>query len=435
MDGLLRRAVSLALVFSLFLTGFAYRFENTENDMNGDDTLMAWTPESPQPDNASPGGAPYAANVLDYGADPRGKEDSTEAIQKACNENKHVYLPTGIYKISALSIFGSVTLQGAGNNVTTIKTTNLTDNVITFKSDGWNLKDLKFDASNDRTGGAYVYSSANYASIQNVSLTRHYIGFDLDGCWSVDIQNINSFDGTPHETAEGGAAIRLGHTSYTGPINIRGMMARPADGSRQPTSCITMGHVDVVHISDVLIIHHRKEVMITPKDMQFAALIEITNCCFDTAESGIFIQPTGGARVLRCGIANTWFGAHSGDAMVIDASDGVVTGLQFTNAMFLANRGNGVTITGSGTDGIFFSNSFSGGNLGHGLYVAEGAKNIVWSGGVIGATHELNGNVKYGYTAEKGCSGSIINTILTGNTEGVSDDPSGAFKTSGNTTE
>lgn len=429
---LIKRISSAFLILGMLFALLGCSPQPDENTSGGD-LSMAWTPQSPQPDNAVPSNAPYAANVLDYGADPLGKQDSTEAIQKACDENKHVYLPTGIYKISTLSIFGSVTLQGAGNNVTTIKTTNLTDNVIAFKSDGWNLRDLKFDAINDRTSGAYVYSTTNYASIENVSLTRHYIGFDLDGCWSVDIQNINSFDGTPHETAEGGAVIRLGNTSYTGPVNIRGLMARPADGSRQPSSCITMGHVDVVSISDALIIHHRKEVVIAPKGQQFAALIEITNCCFDTAETGVFIQPTGGARVLRCGIANTWFGAHSGDSMVIDGDDGVVTGLQFTNAMFLANRGNGATITGAGVDGIFLSNSFSGGNQGHGLYVGGGAKNIVWSGGVIGACHELNGNVQYGYTVEPGCTGSVINTILTGNTLGEADDPGEGFKTFGNT--
>lgn len=377
--------------------------------------------------------ATYAANVLDYGADPTGKQDSTEAISQACKKNKQVYLPAGIYKVSKLSISGSVTLQGSGSNTTTIKTTNLAGNVLTFKDDGWHLKDLKFDAVANRTDGAYVYSSADYASIENVSFNRHYIGIDLDGCCSVTVQNITAFDGTPDATAPGGALIRMGKNMYTGSINICGLYAKPSSGTLQPSSCIIMGWVDVVFISDATIIWHKRDIVIAPQNHQFAALVEMTNCCFDTSENGIFIQPTGGARVLRCGFVNTWFGAHqTGDGAVIDGSDGEVTGLQFTNCLFMHNNGNGVAISGSQVDGIFFSNCFSAANTGNGLMVTQDARNVVWSGGAIGACQGSGGNGLSGYAVEEGCSGSVINAILTGNTLGMADDPAEAFKTSGN---
>lgn len=377
----------------------------------------------------------FLANVLDYGADPTGHMDSTEAIREACKKNKQVYFPKGTYLFDKLTISGSVTLCGAGDNATILKTSNLTENVLVFKDDGWHVRDMKFDAAADRTAGAYIFSGANYASVENVAFTRQYIGVDLDGSWSVNFVNISAFDGTPHEVSPGGAIIRLGENAYTGPVNIRGLTAKPSASTLQPSSGITMRYVDVVSISDALIIWHKKDVVVAPKNRQFAALIEITNSCFDTAENGIYIEPSGGARVLRCGVSNTWFGAHSSDAAVINGADGVVTGLQFSNCMFLANGGNGVTVEGQGVDGLYFTNSFSGGNLGSGLVIKEGAQNIAWNGGVIGACHELNGNVGYGYEIEEGCSGSISLSDLRGNTAGICNDPLVKMKAFGNTVE
>lgn len=375
------------------------------------------------------------ANVLDYGADPTGHEDSTEAIQEACKKNRQVYFPQGTYLFDKLVISGSVTLCGAGDNATILKTSNLTENVLIFKDDGWHVKDMKFDAVADRTSGAYIFSGNNYASVENVAFTRQYIGVDLDGSWSVNLTNISAFDGTPHEAAPGGAVIRLGKNAYTGPVNIRGLTAKPSASTLQPSSGIYMGYVDVVSITDALIIWHKRDVVVAPENRQFAALIEITNSCFDTAENGIYFEPSGGARVLRCGVTNTWFGAHSSDSAVINGADGVVTGLQFNNCMFLANGGNGVTVEGRGVDGLYFTNSFSGGNLGSGLVIKDGARNIAWNGGVIGACHELAGNVSYGYEIEEGCSGSIYLTDLRGNTAGVCDDLADEMKVFGNTVE
>ena len=242
-------------------------------------------------------------------------------------------------------------------------------------------------------------------------------------------------DGTPSSIADGGAVIRLGQNAYTGPINIRGLTARAGVGEAQPSYGIYMGYVDVVCISEALLIWHSKDVVLAPKARQFSALVEITNSCFDTAANGMWIEPTGGGRVLRCGISNTWFGAHTDDAMHVDGSDGTVTGIQFSNCMFLANGGDGASVGGSGVDGVYFSNCFSGGNQGNGLVLKDHAQNVVWTGGVIGATHELNGNVGYGFTAESGTSGKINLTDITGNVSGVGQNPENCITTFENTTE
>ena len=124
------------------------------------------------------------------------------------------------------------------------------------------------------------------------------------------------------------------------------MFAWPFALDKQPSTAITMKHVDVVSITDTLLIGHTKDVLIAPQKDQFAALIEVTNSCFDTATSGLCIEPKEGGRVLRNGFANTWFGAHCGDGMVIDGTAGTVPGAQFTNCMFMGNGGDGVKIVG-----------------------------------------------------------------------------------------
>ena len=224
------------------------------------------------------------ANVLDYGADATGSTDSTEAIQAAVNENRLVYFPAGTYRFERLRVTASVTLQGAGDNATILKTSNLTDNVITLTADGWHVRDMKFDATANRTGGAYLFSTANYASVENVAFTRQYIGIDLDGSWSVNSPTSPPLTARPMRRPPA-APSRLGNNAYTGPVNIRGLTAKPSSATLQPTSGIHLGYVDVVSISDALIIWHRKDVVVAPKTRQFAALVEITNSCFDTAST------------------------------------------------------------------------------------------------------------------------------------------------------
>lgn len=74
-------------------------------------------------------GAPHielrAANVLAYGADPTGRRDSADAIDKAVAAAKRrhlkVYLPPGTYQVNRHIMVDDVTIVGAGNWYTTVK--------------------------------------------------------------------------------------------------------------------------------------------------------------------------------------------------------------------------------------------------------------------------------------------------------------------------
>jgi len=371
-------------------------------------------------------------NVMNYGADNTGKTDSTEAIQAACDANSVVCFPAGIYLYSTLYFKTPVTLQGSGNKATTLKTSSLTANSITCTADGWHFKDLNFDAESFKKAGAYIWSNARYGSIENCSLMKYFIGFDIDGSLGININNIDASNGTPSTISAGGAIIRLGKNSYTSSINISGLTA-DANAVLQPSTGITLGYVDVVSIDETLIIHHGKDLSISPTKGQFSALIEISNSCFDTAVTGMSIAPEGDGRVLRMGVSNTWFGANSSDGIILNGTHGKISGVSFTNTMLFANGGIGANVLGKNVDGIYFDNCFAAGNMGNGLQVTASAQNIIWNGGVLGATHELNGNVSFGFAVEAGTSGSVRDTNLEGNNAGRFSNPLKVFNTFGNT--
>jgi hypothetical protein len=67
----------------------------------------------------------FAANVLFFGADPTGRRDSADAIDKAIafaqRFHLKVYLPPGTYQVNRHIIVDNVTIEGAGNWYTIVK--------------------------------------------------------------------------------------------------------------------------------------------------------------------------------------------------------------------------------------------------------------------------------------------------------------------------
>lgn len=61
------------------------------------------------------------ANVLDYGADPTGNQDSSTAIQAAIDSGNPVYVPPGTYLCELSITTSGVKIVGAGRELTTFK--------------------------------------------------------------------------------------------------------------------------------------------------------------------------------------------------------------------------------------------------------------------------------------------------------------------------
>ena len=77
-------------------------------------------------------------NVNDYGADPTGEQDSTQAFKEAVRGgNVHVHMTAGTYKVTGIKLPNNTVLSGEGKDITTIKLSDETpaENIVITNED------------------------------------------------------------------------------------------------------------------------------------------------------------------------------------------------------------------------------------------------------------------------------------------------------------
>lgn len=185
----------------------------------GGPAVLAAEEVYPQSANPSSGMASmdqiiYSANVLDFGADKTGNQDSTWAFQNAINKVNDirggtVYVPAGRYKIEGtLNLPSAVSLRGewinpdeGGLGKGTILmayagkgTTNPTENAFIQVHSGATLRDLSIwypeqNAANPVPYPATIYGH-NHSNVLNVTLYNSYYGFYNNTCSSMMIRRL-----------------------------------------------------------------------------------------------------------------------------------------------------------------------------------------------------------------------------------------------------
>jgi hypothetical protein len=154
-----------------------------------------------------------AANVLVFGADPTGRHDSADAIDKAIAfaKRRHlkVYLPPGTYQVNRHIIVDDVTIEGAGNWYTIIKGKQVT---------------LPVPAPDGsvHTGVGFYGKDASAGGSTNV----HLSGFAIEGDVRerIDTDQVNGVGGAMSDSTIDGLYLR--HTKvglwFDGPMtNLR----------------------------------------------------------------------------------------------------------------------------------------------------------------------------------------------------------------------
>jgi len=136
-------------------------------------------------------GAP--ANVLDFGADPTGVADSTDAINAALAASDIVYIPPGDYKTTAsINVSAQQQLYGASgetkirsnlsSGVAAIVVGNPANNVLSY---GCVVRDMTISPQVDNTIGVQMYSLVNgifsNIQIQPYDVITNTTGFIFDG--------------------------------------------------------------------------------------------------------------------------------------------------------------------------------------------------------------------------------------------------------------
>ena len=121
-------------------------------------------------------------NVNDFGADPTGEKDSTEAFKKAfANGGKHVHMTEGIYIVSGLKIPNNTILSGEGKTATTIKLSDdapndaiaVTNLDMSGNAENIGIEGFKVDGNRTRQGGELkpaggsLSSGVRFAGVKN----------------------------------------------------------------------------------------------------------------------------------------------------------------------------------------------------------------------------------------------------------------------------
>ena len=113
-------------------------------------------------------------NVLDYGADKTGANDSTIAVTNAiaaATSGGVVYFPAGIYKISSITMASGFTnILGDGIFATILSPSSTTGNFITLSGGHQSVSNLAIQASVKRTSGDTIYVDSGAVTIQNIQI-------------------------------------------------------------------------------------------------------------------------------------------------------------------------------------------------------------------------------------------------------------------------
>ena len=140
-------------------------------------------------------------NVNDYGADPTGQEDSTEAFRKAfANGGRHVHMTEGTYIVSGLKLPSNTILSGEGKKQTLIKLNENAPHDVTVIGnkdlDGTahdiQLRDFKVDGNKFRQDGAISEKNGGGSRSSNIRFAGVTHGY-IDNVESVDAI-LHSFD-------------------------------------------------------------------------------------------------------------------------------------------------------------------------------------------------------------------------------------------------
>ena len=135
-------------------------------------------------------------NVNDFGADPTGEKDSTEAFKEAVRGgNVHVHMTAGTYKVLGIRLPNNTVLSGEGKDITTIKLSDeaLAENIVITNDDmsgnGHNIGIKDFTVNGNKWRQNKKFSAAGGSLSSNVRFAGVKHGF---------ASNIKSIDSLLH---------------------------------------------------------------------------------------------------------------------------------------------------------------------------------------------------------------------------------------------
>jgi hypothetical protein len=363
--------------------------------------------------------------VTDYGAVADGVTNDAVAIQDALNSGAGLVLlpPASVCNVgSGLTVASFQTLQGLGNS--TIRTTAATGDVITL-GDTSTLRNFGITSSATRTAGAFIKGTLQ-ATIQNVNMTAYFEGINLAGASSGALgqPRIENVIGQTPATGSGSYGIRLHNFSSAYLSNI--LLAGAGGVSTQPDKGLILVDGDTCMAQQIHAVGHGIGLSVEPT--VFVGALNFSNSLFDSTNvantpTAKIHAPTGvGITIVR--FSNTSFGNATGatsDGMLMTtAGTGTISGVDFSNCIFVNNTGHGMTADSSGITRVHLMGGGAAGNSLSGLNFGSNLTGLNVHGMSLGSGYGFGGNGAYGLVlADTLDYATIIGNVFIGNSSGT----------------
>lgn len=351
-----------------------------------------------------------------YGAKGDGITDDTAAIQAAIDglgaSGGILYFPKGWYAVTQLNItVGQITLQGEGLSSRLLSSDAISD--VIYSTAGYLMIDRLVFANKGgtvRTGANYINCIGGETYITNCKFMQGYTAISIgpasgivtiDSCHFRDFNTNGTSDVILIDTT--GADVSINECVFDN------------NASLMPRSGIRINSCQDVNIADCNIIHCGKDLWVIPTVGKVVASLYAANTFFDTAQTGIYLGPSGG-NIVRTQFLNCWTSSHTGNGVVIDASVGGIMGVTFVNHQSHLNGINGILIQGPNTSEIVFSGGEASNNVGSGFTCSANATKFYLRNFHAGSGHGLSGN-NYGIYIPAGVTDyEISGCVCEGNT-------------------
>ncbi len=351
-----------------------------------------------------------------YGAKGDGVTDDTAAIQAAIDglgaSGGILYFPKGWYAVTQLNItVGQITLQGEGLASRLLSSDNVSD--VIHSTAGYLMIDRLVFANKGgtvRTGANYINCIGGETYITNCKFMQGYTAISIGPASGIiTIDNCHFRDFNTNGTSD---VILIDTTGADVSINE---CVFDNNASLMPRSGIRINSCQDVNIVDCNVIHCGKDLWVIPTAGKVVASLYATNTFFDTAQTGIYLGPSGG-NIVRTQFLNCWTSSHTGNGVVVDASVGGIMGVTFVNHQTHLNGINGVLVQGPNSSDIVFSGGEASQNVGSGVTCSATVTGLYIRNFHAGTGHGLTGN-DYGIYIPAGVTNyEISNCVCIGNT-------------------
>lgn len=353
-------------------------------------------------------------NVKWFGAQGNGTGNDTAAIQAACDIGGQVYIPTGVYILTApinLTVAGT-RVEGAGK--VAIYQNTLNAKIFNVTANECSISHVTLDYNGVPTAGATaIYCSGANPEFHSFKINRCDKGVFFEGTiigylHDFKIYNFNQ------------AGI---HIKGCGDIIVDGFVLDATTSAQGTLGAVYLENfceAVVVSNGDILnAVYSLQTTAATTTPGLVPAHNRFSNIYFDSAAQGVLLHRAFTTEFIGC-----WFSGGRTGAGYPGVKLNTTESISFTACQFVNNGGHGAQLTSAADRTKFVNCNFlgnsvtAGANVSDGLAIDGGTNNVIVSNCIARNTY-FAGTQRYGVSVGNACNNLLIkDCILNGNGTG-----------------